>query len=65
MYRVQAWNALGAKLADPSPPLALREALVVAEKFRKRGLRRITLIDVKTGQTITDLEHLIPSLLDT
>jgi hypothetical protein len=59
MYRVQAWNAIGGKLGEPSAPMELRQALALVIEYRKRGLRRITLIDTKTGDEMTDLEHLI------
>lgn len=57
MYRVQAWNAMGGKLDYPSPPMELKQALSLALEYRNRGLHRITLIDAKTGEEITDLEH--------
>jgi hypothetical protein len=59
MYRVQAWNAMGGKLDDPGPPVDLKQALMRAIEYKRRGMRRITLIDTKTGESLTDLEHLI------
>jgi hypothetical protein len=59
MYRVQAWNVMGGKVDDPSPAMELKEALMLAIDYKRRGLRRITLIDAKTGDSITDLEHFI------
>jgi hypothetical protein len=50
---------LGSKLDEPSPPAELKQALTLAIEYQKRGLRRITLINTKTGDEITDLEHLI------
>ena len=62
MYRVQAWNAMGGKQDDPSPPMELKQAIELALAFRSRGLRRITLIDTKTGEEFTDLENLMQGL---
>jgi hypothetical protein len=63
MYRVQAWNVMGGKLDDPSPAMELKQALVLAIDYKRRGLRRITLIDTKTGDAISDLEHLISDVM--
>jgi len=63
MYQVQAWNVMGKKLDDPSPAMELKQALMLAINYKRRGLRRITLIEAKTGETITDLEHLISDVM--
>ena len=62
MYRIQAWNAMGCKQDEPSPPMELKQALTIAFDFHRRGLRRITLIDTNSGQAVTDLEHLMGDL---
>jgi hypothetical protein len=59
MFRVQAWNAMGGKVDDPSPPMELKDALQLVVAYRNRGLRRITLMDTKTGEEFTDLEHFV------
>jgi hypothetical protein len=50
---------MGGKLDDPSSAMELKQALLLAIEYKRRGMRRITLTDTKTGDTITDLEHFI------